>query len=191
MTHPGTHPGTHLGTRLATHLGLVGLLVILWILAWGEVTLANVASGVLVAVALLVAFPPRRRRGQSDLRLSPVGMARLGGYVVSQLVISNVVMTRQILRRDPARRPGVVAHRLAQPSEEVATLVSSVIALSPGTMTVDVESDASVLYVHFFALHDVAGARTSLARLERHVIDAIAARPEPDRNGTAVPKESP
>jgi multicomponent Na+:H+ antiporter subunit E len=182
---------THLANRLATHLGLVALLVALWILAWGQLTLANVASGVVVAVGLLVAFPPRRRRGPSDLRLSAVGLARLAAYVVSQLVISNVVMTRQILRRDTARRPGVVAHRLAQPSEEVATLVSSVIALSPGTMTVDVESDASVLYVHFFALHDVAGARTSLARLERHVIDAIAARSEPDGNGTAVPKESP
>ena len=186
-----THPGTHLGTRLAGHVGLVALLVVLWILAWGELTLANVASGVVVAVALLVAFPPRRRRGQSDLRLSPVGLARLAGYVVSQLVISNVVMTRQILRRDPARRPGVVAHRLAQPSEEVATLVSSVIALSPGTMTVDVESDASVLYVHVFALHDVNAARASLARLEQHVIDAIAARSEPDGTGTAVTKESP
>ena len=99
---------------------------------------------------------------------------------------------RDSLRRDPARRPGVVAHRLAQPSEEVATLVSSVIALSPGTMTVDVESDASVLYVHFFTLRNaeqVEAARTSLARLEQRVIDAIAARSEPD--GTAVTKESP
>ena len=186
-----THPGTHL-TRLATNLGLVALLVVLWILAWGELTLANVASGLVVAVGLLLAFPPRRRCGRSDLRLSPFGLARLAGYVVSQLVISNVVMTRQILRRDPARRPAVLAHRLAQPSEEVATLVSSVIALSPGTMTVDVESDASVLYVHFFTLRNaeqVEAARTSLARLEQRVIDAIAARSEPD--GTAVTKESP
>lgn len=169
---------------------LVALLVGLWILAWGELTLANVVSGALVAVALLVAFPLRSRRGAVELRVGVLGVLRLAGYVVAQLVVSNVVMARQILRRDTTRRPGVLAHRLRRPSEEIATLVSSVIALSPGTMTVDVAGDASVLYVHMFSLRDaedVEAARASLARLEQHVIDAIAARS--DLDGATAPPE--
>jgi multicomponent Na+:H+ antiporter subunit E len=169
-------------------LGRVTLLVALWLLAWGEITLANVLSGTAVAAALLAAFPPDRRT-HGRLRISALGVARLAAYVAGQLVISNVVMTRQILRRTPSLHPGVLAHRLHQPSEEVATVMTSVIALSPGTMTVDLDRDSSTIYVHFFRLTDVEAARASLDRLERLAVNAIAAF-DPDDNPVGTqPKE--
>jgi multisubunit Na+/H+ antiporter MnhE subunit len=136
-----------------------------------------------VAGALLIAFPPAERAG-GGLRFSPAGAARLLVYLHLQLLISNLVMARQILRRRPQSRPGVVAHRLRQPSEEIVTIMTSVIALSPGTMTVDVDSDSTAIYVHFFMLTDVEAARAALARLEDlavHVITGAATpRPAPD-----------
>lgn len=159
-------------------VGLVALLVTLWILAWGQITPANIVSGIVVTMGLLLAFPPPRRRGPR-LRYNAVGFVRLGGYVVAQLVVSNVVMTRQIVRRDPAYEPGVLAHHLGVPSDVVATVMSSIIALSPGTMTVDVARDSSVIYVHFFDLRDVGAARAVLARLEDRVLAAIATSPGP------------
>ncbi len=154
--------------------GRIALLVGLWLLAWGEVSLANVVSGVAVATALLVAFPPGPRTG-GRLRFSAIGAGRLAVYVVVQLVHSNVVMARQILRRRPDARPGVLAHRLRQPSEEVVTLMTSVIALSPGTMTADVDADSRIIYVHFFLLRDIEAARRSLSRLEDLAVRVIAA----------------
>ena len=156
-------------------VGRIALLVGLWLLAWGEVSLANVVSGVAVATALLVAFPPGPR-ASGRLRFSAIGAGRLGGYGLVQLVNSKVVMARQILRRRPEGAPGVLAHRLGQPSEEVVTVMTSVIALSPGTMTVDVDGESRIIYVHFFLLRDVEAARTLLSRLEDLAVHAIAAR---------------
>jgi multicomponent Na+:H+ antiporter subunit E len=156
----------------------VGLLVALWLLAWGDVSVANVLSGGAVAIALLAAFPARRRR-DGTVRLSPRGSARLGAHVVGQLVRSNLVMARQILRPPGVVAPAVLAHRLGHPTDEVITLMSSIIALSPGTMTVDVAPDASTIYVHFFHLDDLAAARRSIAELERLVVGAVARRPAP------------
>ena len=34
------------------------LLVVIWVLAWGEITVVNVIVGTVLAAALLVAFPP-------------------------------------------------------------------------------------------------------------------------------------
>ncbi len=155
--------------RLLTRLVL---LVALWLLAWGEVTLANVVSGAAVAALLLVAFPldPTADRG---LRISVVGVARLLGYVAAQLVTSNIVMVREVLRRRPAATAGVLAHRLQTPSEDVVTVATSIISLSPGTMTVDVDRDASTIYVHVLFLDDVDEARAQLARLERLVVAAL------------------
>lgn len=157
--------------------GRIALLVALWLLAWGEASVANVVSGVAVAAALLGAFPPGPRAG-GGLRVSPAGALRLAVYVLVQLVISNVVMARQILRRRPDVRPGVLAHRLAQPSEEVVTVMTSVIALSPGTMTVDVDAESRIVFVHFFLLRDVEAARAALRRLENLAVGAIAGKKE-------------
>ena len=116
----------------------------LWLLAWGEVSVANVAQR-------------RRGRGGAARRLPAVDRhdapARVNPLAPwrgspatsrSQLVTSNVVMTREILRR----RPTIAARAcsptgFAQPSEHVVTLMTSVIALSPGTMTVDVDRDST------------------------------------------------
>jgi multicomponent Na+:H+ antiporter subunit E len=165
-------------------VGRVALLVALWLLAWGDLSLANLLSGAAVAGGVLVAFPPGPRP-PGRLRARPGGVARLAGHVASQLVISNVLMARQILSRRPEARPGVVAHRLRQPSEEVVTVMTSVIALSPGTMTVDVDSTSHTIYVHFFRLSDIAAAHAALDHLEQLVVSAIAATSGPGSAGTA------
>jgi multicomponent Na+:H+ antiporter subunit E len=159
--------------------GRVAMLVALWLLAWGDVSVANALSGAAAAVALLAAFPPRRSV-HGEVRLSAVGVARLAAYIAGQLGRSNLVMARQIIRPPAPAKPGVLLHRLEHPTEEVITVVSSIIALSPGTMTVDVAPDSSAIYVHFFHLDDLDGARESIARLERLAVGAIVRRSATD-----------
>jgi multicomponent Na+:H+ antiporter subunit E len=166
-------------------LGFGALLVTLWVLAWGEVTVANLVSGVAVTAALLTAFP-QHRRGGSARRLDLSGSVRLAALTALQVLAANVEMTRRILRRSILYRPAVLAHRFQQPSEEVATVMSSIIALSPGTMTIDVDEDSSVVYVHFFDAHDADAARAVLDVLEQRVIDAVPPRP-----GSAAIDEEP
>lgn len=146
------------------------LLVAFWLLAWGEVSVANVASGLVVAAILLVAFPPHRRSGTG---VSPLGVARLVLYVLVQLVPSNVLVAREIVCRRSRIRTGVLAYPLQDPSEEVLSLMAHVIALTPGTMTVEATREPAVLYVHFLLLDDLDLARTTVARLERLAVAAL------------------
>jgi multicomponent Na+:H+ antiporter subunit E len=158
------------------------LLVGLWILAWGEASVANVASGLLLAALLLVAFPPAAST-QRRLRPSVWGMLRLGGYVLGQLVTSNVLVAREIVSRGSRVRTGVLAYDVRHPVDEVVTLVANVIALTPGTMTVEATRDPTVLYVHFLLLDDIEHARGAIARLEDLVVGAL--RPRSPEEGAA------
>ena len=142
------------------------LLVGFWLLAWGEVSVANVVSGWLLAVVLLVAFP-FRRRSTTTRRVSLAGAVRLALYVFGQLVPSNVLVTREVLSRRSRIRTGVLAYPLEHPSDEVLSLMAHVIALTPGTMTVEATREPAVIYVHFLLLDDVDQARRMLVRLER------------------------
>jgi multicomponent Na+:H+ antiporter subunit E len=148
------------------------LLVGLWLLAWGHVTVANIVSGIVVAAALLVAFPATRR-GRPRTRVHPIAVGRLLLYVLGQLVVSNVIVARGILSRRSHIRTGVIAHRVQHPSDALLTLIANIIALTPGTMTVDVTREPPIIYVHFLLLSDVDDARRVIARLERLVFAAV------------------
>jgi multisubunit Na+/H+ antiporter MnhE subunit len=65
----------------------------------------------------------------------------------------------------------------------VVTLMTSVIALSPGTMTADVARDSSTIYVHFFSVTDREAAHAGLVELERLAVGAIVA-PSDARDAT-------
>jgi len=144
----------------------IALLTALWLLAWGEVSLANIVSGVVVSAAILLALPPTASQS-AHARIDLVGSLRLVAYVAAQLVTSNVLMAREVLRPHTTTEQGVLAHRLQSPSEHVVTVMTSVISLSPGTMVVDVDRTSSTVYVHVLFLHDIEAARRSLVRLEQ------------------------
>jgi multicomponent Na+:H+ antiporter subunit E len=154
----------------------VVLLVGLWLLAWGDASVANVLTGTALAGVLLVAFP-LERRPTSGVRLSPIGVARLMLYVLGQLVPSNVLVAREVLSRRSRVRTGILAYPVQHPSDEVITLIANVIALTPGMMTVETTRDPAVIYVHFLLLNDVEGARRAVARLERLVVAALGGPP--------------
>jgi multicomponent Na+:H+ antiporter subunit E len=150
----------------------IALLLAFWLLAWGEISPANVVSGLALAAALLVAFPPRRRAAQAH-RVSPWGALCLIAYVIGQLATSNLLVAREILSPRSRIRTGVLAYEVQHPSDEVLTLIANVIALTPGTMTVEATRDPAVIYVHFLLLEDIDDARRAIARLERLVVAAL------------------
>lgn len=154
----------------------VTVLVAVWLLAWGEVSVANTLSGIVVAGALLVAFPAYR--GTARPRVRPMGAVRLVLYVLGQLVPSNVLVAKQVVSRRSRIRTGVLAYRLDHPSDEVVSLMAHVIALTPGTMTVEATRDPWVLYVHFLLLDDLDRARATVARLERLAVAALGGGPQ-------------
>ena len=151
---------------------LPGFLLALWLLAWGEISVANVISGIALIAVLMLAFPSGPRRG-ARVRVHPIALARLLTYVIAQLAVSNVLVAREIVSRRSRVRTGVVGYRGQHPSDLTLTLIANILALAPGTMPVDVTHDPPVLYVHFLLLSDVEDARRMIGRLETLVVAAV------------------
>jgi multicomponent Na+:H+ antiporter subunit E len=148
-------------------------LAVAWVMLWDEITLANFLGGLAVAALLLVVFPlppvPANRR----LVVRPWALCRLGGAVVSELLVSNVYMTREIVT--PARQlvSGVVRCPMRTDSPKILSTVANILALAPGTMAVDATNGPPVLFVHVLSHGDVGDLRRKVSRLERLVVEAI------------------
>jgi multicomponent Na+:H+ antiporter subunit E len=150
-------------------LAAAGLLAV-WLLLWGEATVANLASG-LVVVGLVVAADARLRRAPQH-RIHPLRVAVLAGDLAVRLVVASGAVVVTVLRPTPARlRSGVVRVPLRSRSELVTTLVADLISLTPGTLTLDARDGA--LFVHVLGLGDADEVRADVAAIERRVLAAF------------------
>jgi multicomponent Na+:H+ antiporter subunit E len=77
------------------------------------------------------------------------------GYVLWQIVLSNLILAKVILQPRPTINPGIVA----------IPLTASVITLTPGTISVDLghnERGEQLLYVHILATGDPTAFQTEV-----------------------------
>jgi len=158
----------HVGTAAVT-----AALVAVWSLLWGGFTVANILSGLAVVLLLFVAFPSGRPQVPA-LPIRPVAQLKLLGYVVVMLLRSNLTLSREVISKEADIATGVLAIPVPPASPGVVALLTGIIALSPGTMTVQTLREPPTIYVHILQLHDIEGSRADLLRLTRLVVDAFA-----------------
>jgi multicomponent Na+:H+ antiporter subunit E len=93
-----------------------------------------------------------------------------------QLVRANVTLARTILAPRDRLRTGVVAVPLDDVSDGVLAVVVHLTALTPGTLTVEIERDPTVLYIHVTALRDREDVVRELRTTQRLAVAAFGGR---------------
>lgn len=160
------------GHWLQRHVGSVVWLVAVWLVLWGDVSWANLVSGLVVAVGVTVLIRPVRSR--PPMRVRPFAMVRFFGVVTWSILKANLFVAWEVLTPTNRSELGVVAVRLSSSDPLVITVVSHAIGLAPGTMVVDIDDDSTVLYVHMLHLaSDVEQVRAEVLRLERLALRAL------------------
>lgn len=148
-------------------------IIVMWIALWGQVSVANILGGALVAVAVLVLARSIRPRPVEHFSFEPT--VRYLWTFAGQLVVATWEVIKAVVRPDTIR-PGILAMRLEHASDAVVTLVANSITLTPGTLTLETErhDGVAVLYVHALDLGDEAGVRRDVTALEKLAVDAFA-----------------
>lgn len=165
---------------------IVAWLTVMWVLLWGELTVVNVVTGVVVAVALVLVFPPGASN-DDPIVVRPLPALSFLLWFLGQLVITNVAVAKEVLlpRSQSQIRPAVVAVRLRTSSGRLATIVANAITLTPGTLTIDARGRPALLYVHVLSFTDVESAVADVEDLERRVVAAFGTAEEVARICTA------
>tara|TARA_R110002020_G_scaffold87764_8_gene216083 strand:- start:6964 stop:7443 length:480 start_codon:yes stop_codon:yes gene_type:complete len=105
-------------------------------------------------------------------------LRRIGGLMllfVWELLGSAVRVAIIVLTPDlkSALRPAIIAYPLTVKSDAEITLLANMITLTPGTLSIDVAEDRSVIYVHVLQLGDrealVAGIANGFERRIREI----------------------
>ena len=148
-------------------------LTCVWVALWGDLSAANVLSGVALSIGVVV-LSGSGRVGSVVVR--PLAALRFALHFLRSLVASSLVVARTVVLPRDRIRTGIVAVPLQGCSDAVATLIADAITLTPGTLTLEVRRDPLTLYVHALDVRDVEQVRAEVRSLELLAVRAFGSQ---------------
>ncbi|QID40008.1 Na+/H+ antiporter subunit E [Streptomyces albus] len=164
----------------ATQWPMVSGLTLLWMLLWGTPTPANIVTGVVVALFVVLVFPLPPIEKQA--RAHPLGILRFTARFALDMVVSSWRINRYIL--GPGRpRCAVLGVRMRCPGDLMMTATAVAVTAVPGSTVLEVDRRAGILYLHVLGAEreaDRRRARQDALRLEARVVAAFGTRADND-----------
>ena len=157
-----------------------GILVLAWCVMWGDVSVANLVSGLIVVLVI-----GRLRVGPAvagPVRLVP--LVQFAWFVLVDLVVSTGAVAREILTPTDFTEEAIIAVAVPTSARRHLLLLLVAITVTPGTAVVDTDGERGTLYLHL--LHCDRRAAVT-AHIDRLAALAGAALPPPSSN-REVPK---
>lgn len=149
------------------------VLALLWMLLTGNFTGPSFVFGFIIGYAALALIQIH----VEGLRGYAQKVPKLVGFVlffIKEVIKSNAVVAYDVATPNLSIKPGVVAVPLEVKSEIAITLLANFITLTPGTLSLDVSDDRSVLFVHAMYLDDEAEFLQDLKQIEDRIIDLLS-----------------
>jgi multicomponent Na+:H+ antiporter subunit E len=162
--------------RSVQPLALVWLTLV-WVSLWQDLSFANVAAGLAVALAVSWVFPlPRLRLGG---RVHPGHLVVLLVRFLYDVVVASLQVAWLTLRLRRQPRSAVLAVDLHSESDLVLTLVAELSTLVPGTLAVEAHRHTHTLFLHVLDLgdDDLDTFRRRALDQERRVLRALGMDP--------------
>ena len=145
------------------------LLALTWAALQGEMTLANLLVGYGVGYVIL-ALLAKGGVLPSTLTSRTAHAAELAGFFAWALVLANVRVAVDVLRPRTTIRPAVLAIPLDVTKDGEILLLSMLINLTPGSVTIDLSDDRRTLYVHVMHMSSPEASRREIKEgFERRV----------------------
>lgn len=147
-------------------------------LAWAGMTQDFAPANLLIGflLGLLVLFFGRRVVGTANYLIKIRQVIGLHLFMIWELILANLRVAYEVLTPNHNMRPGVIAIPLDAKTDAEITLLACLITLTPGTLSLDVSADRSVLYIHIMYIDDddIEAARRSIKEgYERRVLEVL------------------
>jgi len=128
--------------KFALHLALS----LLWMFLSGSFGFIPLVEGAVVGLGIMFVLDPVL--GSKGYIRKLVKVIELLLFFLWELLVSNIKVAMEVLTPRFISEPSIVAVPLSVKSDIEITLLANLITLTPGTLSIDVSDDKSVLYVH-------------------------------------------
>ena len=151
--------------------GLLLVFTLVWLALTGSVSPGNIVLG--LAISALCLWLLRHELAKSVIRPT-WGVFPLFLSFLKELAISAYTVARTVLSPHMPIDPALIEYPLSLTRDFEITLLSNLITLTPGTMTVDVSADRKTLLIHALDASDPDAVIASIRNgFERQIREAF------------------
>jgi len=129
-----------------TAFGSIWLIAIAWCFLQGSISIGNLLLGCLLGMAVLTISLSFNGMRASFAQLKAVIL--LAVFVLKELVVSSLRITRDILTPTVYARPRIVRIPISDLNDVAITVLANAISLTPGSLALEVSDNRQNLYVH-------------------------------------------
>ena len=147
------------------------LLALAWAALQGEISLANLLMGYVVGYAILALLAWGGVMPSTLVSRSAHAFG-LAGFFAWELVMANFRVAADVLRGNRIE-PAVVAIPLDVTSDGEILLLSMLINITPGSVTIDLSDDRRTLYVHVMHMTSAEATRREIKEGFEHRIKLL------------------
>lgn len=148
------------------------ILAMVWAALWGDFTGVNLLLGFIIGYLVLAVALRDLPEFARYVAKVPKAISFFF-YFNYELIKSNLKVAYDVLTPTHHMCPGVIAFPLRAEKDGEIAIVANLISLTPGTLSMDVSSDRSVLYIHVMYLTDEAEVMREIQDLERRILEII------------------
>ncbi|OIQ84871.1 putative monovalent cation/H+ antiporter subunit E [mine drainage metagenome] len=173
--------------RLVVQVMAYTWMVAVWALLWGDLSVANVIVGMVLAfvITTVLPMPPIDFHG----RVRPLGVLRVLGHLLVEVTRASFQVSRIALSPGPAPRGAVIGVHLRSHSDLYLTITAELASLVPGSLVIEAHRLTGMLYLHVLDAEAAGGIeahRASVLLLEERVLRALASDDELERAALPV-----
>ena len=137
------------------------LLALAWAAFRGEVSLLNLLVGYALGYAVL-ALLEKGGVLPSSFQTKVGRVLSLAAFFMWELMVANVRVAADVLKPRTSIAPAVVAIPLDITSDAEILLLSALINITPGSVTIDLSDDRRTLYVHVMHIKSADESRREI-----------------------------
>jgi multicomponent Na+:H+ antiporter subunit E len=159
---------------MALRVWVLCWLVLVWILLWGSVSAANIASGLAIALVITVLLP--LPVVPIEGRVHPLSLVRLIATVGYYLVLSSVQVAWLAVKPGPPPLSAVLRAHVAVKSDLVLALAVNIFNLIPGSIVLEIDQSRRMLYMHVIDVGSDRGVNAfyrQVAEVERLLVSTF------------------
>ncbi len=148
------------------------VLALVWVAMTGHFDVVNLLLG--FAFGYFVLLLLQRVVGRSAYFTKSVLLVRFVGFYLVETVRANIRVAIDVATPTSRAQPGIVAVPLDARTDVEITLLANLITMTPGSLSIDVADDRSVIYVHSMFVDDPESFRRTIKDdFERRVLELL------------------
>lgn len=130
------------------------LLSLVWVALTGHLNYTNFIFGFIMGFFILWVLSRVGKKEERSYFFRVPKILMFIAYFFYDMFRANIDVTKQIISRKLEITPGIIAYEHNLINDFEITMLTNIIALTPGNMVIKISEDKKILYIHGLHMHD-------------------------------------